>query len=493
VQVTYHGLLDDAATDQLREALTSARFTQAGVAARIGPEAFAAAGREDFRATLAATDGADDPLGTLIRVFLAGQIEPEAAVARALGNLPLAKAVVAALVEPAVGGLRAGIDLDIYGDWWVVADLPAAARGAGSLPADHVLGVGGASMTLAGATIRRPVTTALDLGTGCGVQALHLSRHARTVTGTDLSERALRFAATTAALNGLDWELLRGDMLQPVADRRFDLVVSNPPFVVGPGVATHTYRDSGRAGDAVCAELAAAASRLLNPGGTLQYLANWAHVAGEQWQDRVAGWFAGSGCDLWVIQREFSDPLEYVRLWLSDAAEEHDPQRAATWLNWFDRHKIEGVGFGLITARLTHRDDPIMVCEDLRQSTDQPLGDQVEAWFDRQEWLAAHDLDALLATRFRTDGGLVLRQEATMGAEGWAVDRQLLELTTGLRWTEEIDPLIVSLVGGCDGTVSLRDQVTLLAAAHEAPAELLGPALAGMVRHMVERGMLMPA
>ncbi|WP_211240923.1 DUF7782 domain-containing protein [Hamadaea tsunoensis] len=499
------GILDDTDIARLREALATARFTQKGVAARLGPAAVAAAGREDFRATLAVTapgsarasrqefgQGDGDTLATLIRLFLASQTEPEAAVARALGGLPLERALEGGLLERSGDGVRAAVDLDIYGDWWVVADLPSGVR-PGPLPADHVLGVGNASMTLAESTIRRPVGTALDLGTGCGVQALHLSEHARRVTGTDLSERALRFAATTAALNGLDWELLHGDLLAPVADRRFDLVVSNPPFIVGPGVTTHTYRDSGRPGDGVCSELAAAAPRLLNEGGTLQYLANWVHVAGERWEDRVTGWFAGTGCDLWVIQREVTEPLDYVRLWLADASEGHDPRRAAAWLDWFDQHKIEAVGFGLITARLSGRDDPTVVCEDLRQTIAGPLGPEVEQWYARQDWLAAHDLEHLLGTRFRLADGVILRQEAVLGPDGWAVERQILEQQHGLRWAEEIDPLIVSLVGGCDGTVPLRELVALLATAHEAPAELLGVALSGMVRHLVERGILIPA
>ena len=169
-----------------------------------------------------------------------------------------------------------------------------------------------------------------------------------------------------------------------------------------PGVATHAYRDSGRPGDGVCAELAAAAPALLTLGGTMQYLANWVHIAGEDWRDRVAG------------------------------------------------------------------------------------------WFDRQDWLAATDLPALLGTRFRVVPGVVLKQEASLADGGWSVDRQRLEMTTGLHWIEEIDPLIVALAGGCDGQVPLREQIALLAAAHDAPAELLGPALAGMVRHLVERGILVP-
>jgi hypothetical protein len=485
-------LLDRDGIDRLRAALSAAGYTAGGIAARLGLAATAAVARNDVRLALRATEDRDR-LGTLIRMFVCGQAEPEAAVAAALDPLPLPHARAAGLVEPYADGLRQGVDLEPYGaEWWVLADVPAAARPAGPLPADHVLGIGAASTTLSGATIRRPVETALDLGTGCGVQALHLSTHAGSVTATDLSARALRFAATTAALNGQRWELLRGDLAAPVAGRRFDLVVSNPPFVVGPGVATHTYRDSGRAGDAVCAELAAAAPDLLTDGGVMQYLANWAHVAGEDWGDRVAGWFAGTGLDAWVIQREVADPMAYVQLWLADAAERADPQRAAGWLDWFDAHKVEAVGFGLITLRKSGQDDPVVRVEDLRQAVQPPLGDQIAAWFDRQDWLRVRDEEALLAARYAAADGLQLRQEATRGAEGWAVDRQVLAMPHGLRWTEEVDPLVLALVGGCDGSVPLRDQLALLAAAHDVPEAELAEAAAPIVAHLVERGIIGP-
>jgi methylase of polypeptide subunit release factors len=355
-----------------------------------------------------------------------------------------------------------------------------------------VLGVGGASTTLAGATLRHPVGTALDLGTGCGVQALHLSTHAQQVTATDLSARALRFAATTAALNGLDWDLRRGDLVEPVRGRRFDLVVSNPPFIVGPGVQRYDYRDSGRAGDGVCAELVAAAPDLLNPGGCVQFLANWLHVAGERWEDRVAGWLAGTGLDAWVIQREVSDPVGYVSLWLADAAEDavHQPAVAAAWLDWFDAAKVEAVGFGLVTLRAGGHDDPTVRIEDLRQPLDAPLGPEVAAWFERQDWLRSHDL---LNATFTTAGDLRLTQEARMGADGWEVGRQILGLAGGLRWAEEVDPVALALVGGCNGSVSLGDQIELLAAAHDLPAGTLAEVAVPLVAHLVERGMLRPA
>lgn len=482
-------LLDAEGIGRLRSALRGADYTAEAIADHIGRDAIEAVRRNDFRGALAATADTGDRLNTLIRLFIANQTVTIKAAEAALDPLPLDTAIAAGFLEPFEAGMRAGLELKPYADdWWVLSDLGGGLR-PGPLRPDHVLGVGGASTTLAHATIRRPVDTALDLGTGCGVQALHLSTHASRVTGTDLSSRALRFAATTAALNGLDWELRHGDLLDPVAGRRFDLVVSNPPFVIGSGVATHTYRDSGRPGDAVCAELAAAAPRMLTEGGTLQFLANWLQIRGQDWQDRVAGWLAGTGCDAWVIQREVTDPVAYVNLWLADAGESADPWRMAGWLDWFDAQKAVGVGFGLVTMRRSGHADPVIRMEDVRHEVDNPLGPVIADWFDRQDWVRTNDL---LAARFIAAPGLQLHQEATMGPDGWAVDRQLLVRPDGMRWREEVDPLILALVSGCDGQVSLRDQITVLAAAHDADEDALAEVAGPLVAHLVERGLIRP-
>ena len=484
-------LLDPAAIGELRAALLAAGYTGPGIAGRIGTAGIGAAQRGDLRPARRAT-GAGDPLDTLIRLYVCGD---PVARATAEQGLPVAALLDAGLLTGDGPTVSAGVELEPYGGWWVISDLSSDLRPEQPLPPDHVLGVGAASTTLAQATIRRPVGRALDLGTGCGVQALHLSTHAASVTATDLSERALRFAATTAALNGLEWDLRLGDLAAPVAGERFDLVVSNPPFVTGPGEATYTYRDSGRPGDAVCAELVAAAPDLLAAGGTMQFLANWLHVAGEDWADRFAGWLAGTGLDAWVVQREVSDPVSYVDLWLSDAAEAlgSRAKRREVWLDWFDAHRVEAIGLGLVTLRAGGHDDPSVRLEDLRQPVDQPLGPHIGAWFDRQAWLRAHPSQALLDARLRAADGLTLHQEARLGDDGWEVGTQRIALPHGLRWSEEIDPVAVALVGGCDGRLPLRAQVDLLAAAHEVPADVLAEVAVPLAAHLVERGFLEPA
>ena len=478
---------------RLRDALHAADYSSHAIADRIGPAAVESVRRGDLRGLLRATVERDR-LATLVRLFLAGTTEPVDAVAAALDPLPLETALAAGLVETYGEGLHAGVDLDVYTghtgqDWWVLSDLDVDAR-PGPLRTDHVLGVGNAATTLAGATVRQPVRSALDIGTGCGVQALELSGHAGSVTATDLSERALRFAATTAVLNGLSWELALGDMAAPVAGRRFDLVVSNPPFVIGPGTTRYTYRDSGRPGDAICAELAGTAGTLLTEGGTMQFLANWTYVDGEDWRERVAGWVGGTGCDAWIVQREVSSPVDYVNLWLRDASEAFDPARATAWLDWFEAQHISAVGYGLVTLRRNDRKDPIVRVEDLRAASRPPSGADVVAWFDRQSWVA--DQPDPLAVRYTRPQGLRLNQQASFEGQEWTVDSQLLSVESGL-WSQEVDPVALALIDGADGTVPMREQIAVLASAFDTPEPLLAAMAVPVVGQLVERGFLIPS
>jgi hypothetical protein len=184
------------------------------------------------------------------------------------------------------------------------------------------LGIGNASTTLAEWTIRRPARRALDLGVGSAVQSLHLAAHAQEITGTDLSERALAFARFNADLNGLPIELRQGSLLDPVAGQRFDLVVSNPPFVITPrsaGVPRYEYRDAGLVGDGVVEALVRRVGEHLEPGGVAQFLGNWEIRRGCDWRDRWREWLVGTGLDAWVIQRDVQDPAEYAELWARDA------------------------------------------------------------------------------------------------------------------------------------------------------------------------------
>jgi len=203
------GLLDARAVDQLRRAL--ADYTVDGLHELLGLDGQLALARGDLAGVRRRLRLERSAIADLARLFLLGDATPESSAARALAPLPLGVALAAGLVLKSGPDIRAGFDLRPYSQaqgpsWWLISDFGSDVR-PGPLRVDHVLGVGLASLTLAQATVRRPIETALDVGTGCGIQALHLSTHAARVTATDISSRALRMARTCADLNDLDWDL----------------------------------------------------------------------------------------------------------------------------------------------------------------------------------------------------------------------------------------------------------------------------------------------
>ncbi len=74
----------------------------------------------------------------------------------------------------------------------------------------------------------------LDLCSGTGILGLTAARLGARATAVDLSRRAVVNARLNARLNGLELSVLRGDLFAPVEDRRFDLIVSNPPYIPAP-------------------------------------------------------------------------------------------------------------------------------------------------------------------------------------------------------------------------------------------------------------------
>jgi len=257
------------------------RYGSEPVADALGLPGQAALARGDLAGVHRLVAG-DSATAILIRLFLLGLPVATELATNALAPLPVPAAIAAGLLAGDAGQVRAALDLrpcsEADGpDWWLLSDLGADVR-PGPLRPDHVLGVGQAATTLAQATVREPAARALDVGTGSGVQALHLSRHCRSITATDLSGRALSFAAANAALNDQCWQLRQGSLLEPVAGERYDLVVCNPPFIVGPGFSPDdggfSYRDSGLVADSVCQRLIEQLPDRLTEGGTGQLLAN---------------------------------------------------------------------------------------------------------------------------------------------------------------------------------------------------------------------------
>jgi release factor glutamine methyltransferase len=118
-----------------------------------------------------------------------------------------------------------------------------------------------------------PRATVLDVGTGTGVLALAAASRGACVTAVDISRRAVWTARLNAFLARTPLRVLHGDLTAPVAGRTFDLILTNPPYVPGPGMppprgparAWEAGRDGRLILDRICRE----APPLLRRGGVL--------------------------------------------------------------------------------------------------------------------------------------------------------------------------------------------------------------------------------
>ena len=120
-----------------------------------------------------------------------------------------------------------------------------------------------------------PGARVLDVCTGSGYLAISAGlAGARRVIAVDVSRRAVLSARLNARLNGVTVDARRGDLLEPVRGERFDLIVSNPPYVPSaddalPRRGARRAWDAGADGRIVLDRLIADAPSVLAPGGTL--------------------------------------------------------------------------------------------------------------------------------------------------------------------------------------------------------------------------------
>ena len=539
------GLLDALATD-----LRGIGYTVDGVADLLGAAAHSALGRDQLVPALIVTEAArhGEPttaaLAAVVRFWLLAEPQPAATLDAALPGIRTAGLLELGLVEPSADGLvQAKVDLRPYGwdgaagegaqgedaqgedtqgedtassggaELWVASDLAAHQR-PGVLRHDHVLGIGQASTTLVQVTARRHVARALDLGTGCGIQTFHLLHHAEHVTATDISDRALAFTRFNLLLNAgqlhldpSDLEarvsLRRGSLLDPVAGEEFELVVSNPPFVITPrslGEAAadqFTYRDGGLPGDDIVASLVRALPAVLTPGGTAQLLGNWEIPAGAAWDERPQGW-AGPDADAWFIQREQVSPEQYAETWLQDASEARDRRlyqdSYAAYLDDFASRNVEAIGFGMIWLRRPAEGSApaLRRFEEITYPIEQPVGPHLGAAVERADWLAVHDLAAahLLVAEDVTE-----ERHQRPGAEHPGVI--LLRQGAGLRRTNLLSTELAGFVSACDGDLSVGQIIgaleALLGGGEDWDAGTFRAGLLTEVGNLVRDGFLLPA
>ncbi|WP_293817978.1 methyltransferase [uncultured Corynebacterium sp.] len=391
---------------------------------------------------------------------------------------------------------------------------------------DHVPGVGNAPLSLLNSIPQLPANArVLDLGTGSGVLALVLAANAGAeepnIFGSDIHGRALAYARVAAAAQDLDSPLVnwvQGSWFEPFSTESFDVIVANPPFVIGPSVNLdaeegHVYRDSGLPLDAASRLVVEQSVQHLATGGRAHLLIGWA--LGDENSDsassaaeRILGWLPDEGARAWVLQRDEVDVATYVTTWLRD--ESIDPRsvagqrRTTEWLDFFARHQISRIGLGWIhIEKIEGASELTVETLDHALPAGAYLGQEAAHWFARCDWIDQLEVPgrsastAVAESCYRLGRGVILEKTASTTDQGFGEESTRLTRTDGPGWSHEIDGVLATILAGLSWEgLNLRDVAEFYHAVHGdalgISAEELVDQLVPIALDLVRHGMIVP-
>ncbi|MEZ7897479.1 MAG: methyltransferase [Flaviflexus sp.] len=466
-----------------------ADYSLGTVMGALGPVGMGGVEREQRLPALDAIARRPSRVGLLAKLFLLGAPLTPEEYEEALPSIPFNEAVASGLIAK---DYRATIaikpvaipDRHGGGEFLIASDRgPLQGR---APETDHVMPVGGATVTLANLTRFEKGQTVLDLGTGCGFHALLAAKAGAHVVATDVSDRALEFTKFNAALAGLSVEVRKGSLFEP-APERFDRVVSNPPFVITPEkvrrqIGTYEYRDGGVEGDSLLQQILANVGDHLTDDGVAWILGNWEVGAGigdanfdTAWREPISGWLGDRKA--WVVLREVLDPAEYAHMWLRESqlcGGAYD-SAFASWL--WEMKDNSSIAFAYLTIGAQ---DGAQRLEDYRG----PIGDTfVDAAWKGLD--SAELTDEQLLASYLVGQGVIEKRLHTSGQpDPWHISL----MSHGREIPVSVE--VAGFVGACDGDLSAKQILGALATLLDLDGESLTEAVLPVIRELVGAGVL---
>ena len=432
-------------------------------------------------------------LNTLIRIFALHLSVEEEALRQAVAPFDMEKLVVAGLIERGAHGVRATARLLPWRDLLLLNDfLPAEGD---PLPADFVMsGASSSSVSLASLTIRRRVRNVLDLGTGSGIHALLAAPHAERVVATDANPRALNFTAMNARLNGIEnISVVEGSFFEPVHGERFDLIVSNPPFIIAPPAGL-LFQGTGVGGDVVSERVVREAPAYLQEGGYAVSLISWHHDGSGDWPVRPRAWAADTGCDAWILRAVDEDPLTYAVNALRQTEPSRSPSYAAkleAWLSYYRQQNFARLAIGAVILRKRSAPQNWIRCDAIPPAARAEASDQILRIFAAEDLLASlHNDDGLLDQGIFLHPDHVIEQELGMQLDGLEIKSAILGATRGIRFRATLDSRVLAFLMQCDGQRTLREAIAAMAKQFDMDFKTAVEGGLPIIRSMLRQGML---
>jgi hypothetical protein len=481
----------DDAIATVRDLLSRTDYSAVGIA-RLGIDLGMGVRARDVPLLLRALEPVE-PLASLVRLFVLGVGIDQPALENALG-VDAADALRETGLTRAVGHrIEPLIRLTPWRERIFAHDPDPP----GDLWPEHVSGP-----TPAADTLLRLVSTnggdALDLGTGCGVLGIVLAAGQSTVVATDVNPAAIRLANLNRRLNDVaSLEIRTGSLFEPVEDDAFDLIVSNPPFVISPETEL-VFRHSAFARDEMSRQVIRDAASHLRDGGFAYVLVNWVQPPDRAWLAVLEGWLEGTGCDGVCLLHGVEDPFAYTLRWT--VREQHvTPERhGATldrWLAHLERERIQAIGSGAIVLRRREGRNWIHGLE-LSGDAEGDAGPHVQALFAGRDILEQVDPlgpageRALLERHLRVRGPHRLTQALVARDGEYVADPATVSPDEGLALSFKVPNDLVPVFLRLDGTQSGREIASELAEDGGDDVDRWEGRVAGFLRLLLERGLV---
>jgi hypothetical protein len=463
---------------RLREAglaLRQAGYQSAGLRALLGVSGtdipYTAADLVTYERRIA---GAPSSLATVSAVFCLGWAQPADQLVAAMGRLSVDTLITSGALVEADGEFRATVRILPHGDLLLSSDRrPNPGEEAGPL---HVTGINAPATLLASLTVRASIARALDLGTGNGIQALLAASHAESVVATDVNPRALAFGAFNAALNDVDTiEFRQGSWFEPVAGERFDLVVSNPPYVISPENDL-VYRDSGSEPGTLCGRLVHDVTDYLVNGGFSTMLVSWPlhddpDTAGESeapWWSVPASWLGPDGL-AWLMMMRREDPLTHASQWnlplaTGRRADDLDGYRDAIerWTRFLADRRIDAVAYGAVIQQRRPGAGRVLRHDQVRSGSGSASQHLLRA-FAAPDVLGANLAATVAESTCAIPADARLDATLVPGDGGWTQGEAQLGLAEGVGIRADLDPVMTEVVLGVTGGLTVDAAAEMVA------------------------------
>jgi hypothetical protein len=222
-------------------------------------------------------------------------------------------------------------------------------------------------------------------------------------------------------------------------------------------------------------------------------LCEWAQIGEEPWEDRIAEWLEGTGCDAWVMKGLTQYPEEYAQQRIRETTQDgsSDAELYGGYMAYYRGRGVRAIHDGLIVMRRRSGKNWVRI-EEVPKTPTGDLGDLVLSTFAAHDLLLEMEMDEkLLAARPKLAAHVRLEQVCDRKGNQWHAESLTLKLTRGFPFHWTVQPLVAEFLATCDGNRTVDELIEAFAESANAPLETVKRECLALMRKLIERGFLL--